>query len=93
MTDPRTISDMIAALLDKRSPGGTICPSEVARNLGGDTWRDLMQPVRDVAAQRSDAGDLEVTRGGEKVDPRNPGGPIRLGRAGRAPLLSPHVGV
>jgi len=83
VTDPRTISKTIDALLDDRGAGKTICPSEVARQLGGDTWRDLMQPVRDVAAERSDAGELEVTRGGEKVDPRNPAGPIRLGRPPR----------
>ena len=80
MTDPRAISATIDALLDERAPGKTICPSEVARKLGGEAWRDLMQPVRDVAAERSDAGELEVTHRGEKVDPRNPGGPIRLGR-------------
>ena len=80
MSDPRPISTTIDALLDDRGDGRTICPSEVARKLGGEAWRDLMQPVRDVAAARSDAGELEVTRGGEKVDPRDPGGPIRLGR-------------
>ena len=80
MTDPRAISTTIDALLDERAPGQTICPSEVARKPGGEAWRDLMQPVRDVAAERSDAGELEITRRGDKVDPRNPGGPIRLSR-------------
>lgn len=82
MTDARTISTTIDELLEARGAGKTICPSEVARKLGGDKWRDLMQPVRDVAAERSDAGELAVTRGGKQVDPRNPGGPIRLGRPG-----------
>ena len=80
MTDSRAISDTIDTLLDERGDGRTICPSEVARKLGGESWRDLMKPVRAVAAQRSDAGELEVTRRGERVDPRNPGGPIRLAR-------------
>jgi len=80
MTDPRAIATMIESLLDQRGEGKTVCPSEVARKLGGEGWRDLMEPVREVAAERSDAGELEVTRAGKRVDPRNPGGPIRLGR-------------
>src|SRR5262245_9010681 len=31
-----------------RSPDRTICPSDVARAVGGDGWRSLMEPVRDV---------------------------------------------
>jgi len=80
MTDRQAIERTMDALLDERGTGKTICPSEVARKLGGETWRALMQPVRDVVAERSDAGELDVTRKGAKVDPRNPGGPIRLGR-------------
>jgi len=80
VTDPDTISATIDALLDQRGEGKTICPSEVARALGGEDWRDLMQPVRDVAAGRAERGELRVTRKGARVDPRNPGGPIRLSR-------------
>jgi len=85
MSDARKISSKIDELLADREVGATICPSEVARALGGDTWRDLMQPVREVAATRSERGDLTVTRRGERVDPRNPGGPIRLGRPNPSP--------
>ena len=80
MTDSRKISSKIDDLLSEREEGRTICPSEVARALGGEDWRDLMQPVRDVAATRAQRGDLAVTRKGVPVDPQNPGGPIRLGR-------------
>jgi len=85
MTDDRQISAKIDELLEQREAGRTICPSEVARALGGEAWRDLMQPVRDVAATRAQAGELEVTRKGRTVDPTDPGGPIRLGRAQRRP--------
>ena len=66
------------ALLDGRD--GTVCPSEVARRLDPSAWRDRMAEVRDVAAGLADDGVLAVTRGGEPVDPRAPGGPIRLAR-------------
>ena len=29
-----------------RAPDRTICPSDVARSIGGDTWRSLMEPAR-----------------------------------------------
>jgi len=84
MTGACKISAKIDELLDEREPGRTICPSEVARALCGDAWRDLMQPVRDVAGTRAERGELEVTRKGMPVDPQNPGGPIRLGRPNRS---------
>ena len=80
MTDADRISTKIDELLEERGEGKTICPSEVARALGGDTWRDLMQPIREVAAERAD---LETTRKGQLVDAVNPEGPIRLGRSKR----------
>ena len=78
--DPRKISTKIDELLEQREEGRTICPSEVARALAGEGWRELMQPVRDVAAYRAEKGELRVTRKGREVDARDPGGPIRLGR-------------
>ena len=39
------------ALLHRRGDGKTICPSDVARVIGGDRWRALMPLVRDVAEQ------------------------------------------
>ena len=54
----------IAALLERRGPGRTICPSEAARALGGDEdFRRHMDPVR------AALGDLDTARG-----------PIRLRR-------------
>ena len=47
----REINDLVPeqALLHKRGEGKTICPSDVARVIGGDGWRSLMPLVRDVA--------------------------------------------
>lgn len=68
----------ILALLEKRGPGRTICPSEAARALAPSDWRPLMQPIRDQAAAMADEGRLEVTQKGDVVDPRTARGAIRL---------------
>ena len=72
------VEDALLAKAAERGPGKTFCPSEVARGLAAD-WRPLMPEVREVAARLAGAGRLAVTRGGAPVDPRAPGGPIRLG--------------
>jgi len=70
----------ILALLDERSTGATICPSEAARALGGESWRDLMEPARRAARRLVDAGRVEMTQGGRVVDPSRARGPIRIRR-------------
>jgi hypothetical protein len=71
------IRDLLAA----RKPGATICPSDVARSLGGEQWRDLMEPVREAARRLVAAGEVEIRQGGKVVDPGTARGPIRIGRA------------
>jgi hypothetical protein len=70
----------ILALLAARAPTSTICPSEAARAVGGDTWRDLMEPARGAARRLVDAGEVQITQGGEVVDPATAKGPIRIRR-------------
>lgn len=67
----------IRELLRQRN-GKTICPSETARAIGGDEWRDLMPLVRDVAAQLVEQGQVIVQQKGEEVDIAAARGPIRL---------------
>jgi hypothetical protein len=75
------IRGTIDELLDARKDGATICPSEAARALRPDgDWRALMEDVRRVAADETEAGRLEVRQGGERVDPATARGPIRLAR-------------
>ena len=64
------------ALLRRRS-GKSICPSDVARAIGGRSCRDLMDEVRSVAAEESTAGRLSVRQKGEAVDPTTAKGPVR----------------
>jgi hypothetical protein len=79
---PADVEAAIAALLARRAPGRTICPSEAARALDADGWRARMDAVRAVAFAMADRGELEVTQRGEVVDGRTARGPIRLRRPG-----------
>jgi len=85
MTDP-ALTDAeraIAGLLARRDPGKTICPSDAARDLGGDDgFRPLMDLVRAAARAMVARGELEVTQGGQVVDLDEARGPIRLRRPG-----------
>ncbi|WP_083346441.1 DUF3253 domain-containing protein [Terriglobus roseus] len=76
-----TIRATIASLLKERGLGKTICPSEVARAIAGDTrrdWEPWMQQVRDTAAAMADEGSLQVTQRGHAVNAATAKGPIRL---------------
>ncbi|MDE0776308.1 MAG: DUF2256 and DUF3253 domain-containing protein [Nocardioides sp.] len=70
------ITDLLAA----RGQGTTICPSEAARQVGGDDWRDLMEPARRAARRLVDAGEVQITQAGHVVDPSTAKGPIRIRR-------------
>lgn len=77
------IAAVIVELLRQRAPGGSICPSDVARALADDepAWRALMQTVRDTAAALARADCIVITRGNDQVDPADVNhGPIRLRR-------------
>lgn len=70
----------IEHLLDHRSSGATICPSEAARAVAPDDWRPLMEPARRAARRLVAAGRLEITQKGRVVDPSTAKGPVRLRR-------------
>lgn len=74
----RQLEDKIRALLDARSRDSTICPSDVARAMSDDDWRELMEPVRRAARRLVDAGEVEITQKGTVVDPSTAKGPIRI---------------
>ncbi|MEE7440981.1 DUF3253 domain-containing protein [Methylobacterium oryzae] len=85
MTDPRPDDAAIEAtmlhLVAERGADKTVCPSEVARALGGphpDGWGPLMQPVRRVAVRLAHAGRIAILRKGKPVDPDDFRGIYRL---------------
>ena len=57
--------------------------AEVARELGGESWRGLMRPVRDTAMELARQGEIEVLRKGKPVEPGEVRGVIRLRIAAR----------
>jgi hypothetical protein len=69
-----TILDLLAA----RAATSTICPSDAARAVGDENWRDLMEPARRAARRLVDAGEVVITQGGSVVDPSTAKGPIRI---------------
>ena len=78
----RALEASIRSLLASRKGGATICPSEAARAVGGEDWRDLMEPARRAARRLVAADEVEVTQGGKVVDPSTAKGPIRVRRSG-----------
>ncbi|MBC7592013.1 MAG: DUF2256 and DUF3253 domain-containing protein [Salinibacterium sp.] len=78
-TDLR-LEETIAALLAQRAQDATICPSDAARAIGGESWRELMEPARRAARRMVARGELQITQGGSVMDPSTAKGPIRLRR-------------
>jgi Protein of unknown function (DUF3253) len=70
----------IEALLDQRRPDASICPSEAARSVDPEGWRDLMPAARAAAGRLAAAGEIEVTQGGAVVDVADARGPVRVRR-------------
>jgi hypothetical protein len=70
----------IDALLDRRRPEASICPSEAARLVDPEGWRDLMPAARAAAGRLAAAGAVEVTQAGTVVDVSAARGPVRVGR-------------
>ena len=68
----------ILSLLNARGGDKTICPSEAAHQVGGDAWRDLMEPAKQAARRLVARGQAEITQGGRVVDPSTAKGPIRV---------------
>ncbi len=78
MVEEKDLSAKIRELLSARSPTSSICPSDVARAAAPDNWRPLMEPVREAARRMVADGEVQITQGGEVVDPESVRGPIRI---------------
>lgn len=67
------------ALTRKRAES-SICPSDVARAIGGESWRDRMADVRRVAGELAARDEVVVTQKGEPVQIERAKGPVRIVR-------------
>jgi Protein of unknown function (DUF3253) len=74
----RQLEASILDLLAARAASSTICPSDAARAVGDENWRDLMEPARRAARRLVEAGEVQITQGGSVVDPATAKGPIRI---------------
>ena len=77
-----TLEATILSLAGDRGAEKTICPSEVARELGGphpDGWGPLMIPVRRAAVRLAHAGQIVIYRKGKPVVPDDFKGVYRIG--------------
>jgi hypothetical protein len=67
------------ALAHSRAPDRSFCPSDVARVVGGDTWRAVLLATQAVIRDEARAQHLEVLQRGRKLDTSMPWkGPVRV---------------
>ena len=70
----------ILVLLLHRSARSSICPSEAARRVEPNDWRDLMEACRMAARRLAVLGVVEICQGSAVVDISTAKGPIRIRR-------------
>lgn len=76
----RELEASIRQTLAARAATSSMCPSEAAKAVGGEEWRELMEPARRAARRLVAEGEVEITQGGRVVDPSTAKGPIRIRR-------------
>ncbi|MEO1652743.1 MAG: DUF3253 domain-containing protein [Bacteroidota bacterium] len=73
------IRNLIRELLKQRGPNKSICPSEVARKLDTEHWRERMDEVRQVGKIMALEGEIIITQKTQMIDPKAGGkGAIRF---------------
>ena len=77
----RQLEAAIRSLAATRPANATLCPSEAARRVRQERWRELMERTRSAALRLAAAGEIEVVQRGARVDPSTARGPIQLARA------------
>ena len=78
MLEDTDISATILLTASQRGPEKTTCPSEIARMLFPDNWREHMTDVVDIAIDLHNQGKVVITQKGLPVDVDHIKRPIRI---------------
>lgn len=62
----------------ERGPEKSTCPSEIARMLFPDNWREYMRDILSAAIDLHRQGKVLITQGGRPVDVDHIKGPVRI---------------
>ncbi|KAF3317971.1 hypothetical protein TWF173_009791 [Orbilia oligospora] len=89
--------ELVRTRYDK-NPESTLCPSEVPRTLEKDgkidsgTWRDYMDPTKEIVYRLRNAGVLQILQKGEVIGSTGPSevkGPIRVRLTSKTTIQKP----
>lgn len=72
------ISTTILSVATQRGREKSTCPSEIARKLFPDDWRNHMKNVVDVAIDLHNQGKVMITQKGITIDVNHIKGPVRI---------------
>ena len=78
MQQHTSISETILSMADERGPEKSTCPSEVARRLFPDDWRNHMKEIVDEAIELHNQAKVVITQKGLPIDVNHIKGPIRI---------------
>lgn len=81
---PEVLRNAILDLLKNQQAGKSISPTEAARSLTGSDerqWSRLMKPLRAVAVEMAQNGEIVILRKGKPADPAGFRGVYRLALA------------
>lgn len=78
MQQDSSILPTILSVAAQRGPEKTTCPSEIARMLFPDDWRNHMKDIVDVAIELHNQGKVLITQKGIPIDVNHIKGPIRI---------------
>ncbi|ACT91364.1 conserved hypothetical protein [Dyadobacter fermentans DSM 18053] len=78
MQHDEKIANTILSTAIHRGSQKSTCPSEIARMLFPDDWREHMKDVLAVAIDLHHEGSVVITQKGTPVDVENIKGPVRI---------------
>lgn len=78
-TKNQLIRSRLLEFARKRGENKTFCPSEIARSIDQENWRELMHSVRLEGKKMVSENLLICTQKGKPMDPLLAKGPIRFG--------------